>query len=184
MMHLRSAAATTAATVTVAVAFVLLAAASTSPVWAQAAPAAASSPEEPAILAVVDQFMTGLATNDFALMAKVRSEGAVNVIERPAPAPATGTLVTRRPFTTDGSKPNAFKEKYWDPIVHVRGSIAIVWAPYEFWRDGKTTHCGIDVFEMAKEQGTWRIGNMMWTVEPDACPSLRPTDVTRLRPAQ
>ena len=33
------------------------------------------------------------------------------------------------------------------PVVHVRGSLAVVWTPYEFWRDGKTSHCGVDVFE-------------------------------------
>jgi hypothetical protein len=47
--------------------------------------------------------------------------------------------------------------------VHVRGGLAIVWTSYELWRDGKTSHCGVDVFEMVKEQGTWKIGNAMWT---------------------
>ena len=52
----------------------------------------------------------------------------------------------------------------------------------EFWQGGKTSHCGIDVFELAKENGRWRIGNMMWTVEPDACATLRPADASRIRP--
>jgi hypothetical protein len=139
----------------------------------------ASSSEEAAILAVVDRFMIAISTNDFALMAQLRAEGSVNIVERPQ---AGGTLVTRRPFAPDGSKPGNFKERYWDPVVRVRGSLAVVWTPYEFWRDGKTSHCGVDVFEMFKEQGTWRIGNMMWTVEPDACPALRPGDASRVRP--
>ena len=145
-------------------------------------PAQTPSPapaEEAAILAVVDRFMIAISTNDFALMAQLRAEGSVNVVERPQ---AGGTLVTRRPFAPDGPKPGNYKERYWDPVVHVRGSLAVVWTPYEFWRDGKTSHCGIDVFEMFKEQGTWRIGNMMWTVEPDACPALRPADPSRVRP--
>ena len=141
--------------------------------------ASRASPEEAAILDVVDQFMIAISTNDVALMARLRAEGSVNVVERPQTG---GTLVTRRPFAPDGSKPGNYKERYWDPVVHVRGSLAVVWTPYEFWRDGKTSHCGIDVFEMFKEQGTWRIGNMMWTVEPDACPALRPGDPSRLRP--
>jgi hypothetical protein len=144
----------------------------------------AGSPEEEAILAVVDQFMIGISTNDFALLARIRLENSFNIVERPAPPPATGTIVTRRPFNPEGSKPGAFKERYWDPVVHVRGGLAVVWTPYEFWRDGKTSHCGVDVFEMVKEQGTWKIGNAMWTVEPDACPSLRPSDKSRLRPTQ
>jgi hypothetical protein len=37
-----------------------------------------------------------------------------------------------------------FRTRYWDPIVHVRGSIAVVWTP-QFWIDDKTSHCGTDV---------------------------------------
>ena len=144
-----------------------------------AAQTAAASSEEAAVLAVVDRFMIAISTNDFATLAQLRADGSFNVVERPQ---GGGTLVTRRPFAPDGSKPGNFKERYWDPVVHIRGSLAVVWTPYEFWRDGKTSHCGIDVFEMFKEQGTWRIGNMMWTVEPDACPALRPADASRVRP--
>jgi hypothetical protein len=35
---------------------------------------------------------------------------------------------------------------------------------------------------MVKENGTWRIGDAMWTVEPDACAALRPSDPARIRP--
>ncbi len=72
-----------------------------------------------------------------------------------------------------------FVERYWDPVVHVRNGIAVVWTPYEFLENGTSSHCGIDVFELAKENGRWRIGNMMWTVEPDACPAMRPADPSR-----
>jgi hypothetical protein len=143
--------------------------------------AAAPQPEQDAVLAVVDRFMTALSTNDFATLAALRVEGSVNIVERPDKS--SGTLVARRPFDPAGGKPGAYRERYWDPVVHVRGSIAVVWTPYEFWIDGKTSHCGIDVFEMVKEKGAWRIGNMMWTVEPDACAALRPADPKRIRPA-
>ena len=91
-------------------------------------------------------------------------------------------LLTAGPWIS-GNRTVEYRERYWDPIVHVRGSIAVVWTPYEFWTDGKTSHCGIDVFEMMKDQGAWKIANMMWTVEPDACAALRPADPARIRPA-
>ncbi len=139
-------------------------------------------PEEAAILAVVDRFMHAVSTKDSALMTELRLEGGFNVVERPAPT--GGTLVTRRVFTPAlGGSAGTYRERYWDPVVHVRGGIAVVWTPYQFWTDGKTSHCGIDVFDMMKEQGTWKIANMMWTVEPEACATLRPTDPSRIRPA-
>ena len=147
-----------------------------------AAQPAAQPQESEAVLAVVDAFMNAISTSDSAAMAKLRVEGGSIVVERPAPG--GGTLVTRRVFTPDASKPGDYRERYWDPVVHVRGKIAVVWTPYEFWQGGKTSHCGVDVFEMVKEHGTWKIGNAMWTVEPDGCPSLRPSDLSRLRPTR
>jgi hypothetical protein len=150
---------------------------------ATAAPRLAPSPqEEAAILAVVDRFMDAVSTNDAALLSEIRLDGGFNIVER---ASATGgTTITRRIFKPAETKPGAYRERYWDPIVHVRGSLAVVWTPYEFWIDGKTSHCGVDVFDMVREKGIWRIANAMWTVERDACPALRPADPSRLRPAR
>ena len=136
--------------------------------------------DEAAVLSVVDRFMEAISTNNVALMTELRFEGGFNVVERPAPAGKT--QLVRRVFEASSFKPGNYRERYWDPIVHVRGSIAVVWTPYEFWTDGKTSHCGIDVFDMAKQDGVWKIAGMMWTVEPDACSALRPTDPSRVRP--
>ena len=43
-----------------------------------------------------------------------------------------------------------------------------------FWQGGKTSHCGSTVRAVREESG-WRIASMMWTVEPEACPALRPS---------
>lgn len=145
--------------------------------------------EETAILAVIDQFMHAVTSGDNAAMARIRLEGTTTTVERPDPA--GGTAITRRPFpaapaATAAPAPasaNAMRERYWDPVVHVRGRLALVWTPYEFWRDGKTSHCGVDVFELTKQDGAWKIGNVMYTVEPDACPAMRPKDPSRVRPA-
>lgn len=62
----------------------------------------------------------------------------------------------------------------WSPKVVLRGTLmATVTAPYEFKLDGKTTHCGIDVFDLAKVDGQWKIASAVWTAEPDACAELK-----------
>lgn len=160
---------------------------------AGAGPARAQTPsaDEAAILGVIDQFMHAVTSGDAAAMARIRLEGTTTTIERPDPA--GGTVMQRRPFPTgtpaatsaapSSAPASAVRERYWDPVVHVRGSLAVVWTPYEFWRDGKTSHCGVDVFELTKQAGAWKIGNVMYTVEPDACPAMRPKDPGRVRPA-
>jgi hypothetical protein len=84
------------------------------------------------------------------------------------------------PARKDG---RALRERFWAPTVLVRGGIAVVWAPYEFWIDGKTSHCGVDAFNFIKVDDEWRIANAMWTVEPDACAQLRSSDAASIRPA-
>jgi len=143
------------------------------------------NPEEAAILAVIDRFMDAISTNDAALMAELRIEGGSTIVGRPNAAAPDAPLVTRRVFAPSASsRPGTSRERYWDPVVHVRSGIAVVWTPYEFWADGKSSHCGIDVFDLMKEKGVWRIANAMWTVEPEACASLRPADPSKVRPAR
>ena len=151
------------------------------PVAAQSQPPASTASAEAEILAVIDQFMIAVSTKDNDLMAKIRVDGTFNVVERPGEG-GKGTVVTRRPYKPINPSAETYLERYWDPIVHVRGSLAVVWTPYEFWRDGKTSHCGIDTFDLMKDQGQWKIVNAMWTVEPDACPEMRPKDPSRIRP--
>ena len=109
-------------------------------------------PDETAILAVVDRFMHAISANDTALLSELRLEGGFTIVERPSAS--GGTVVTRRVFKPEGGSRGAYRERYWDPTVLVRGSLAVVWTPYEFWIDGKTSHCGIDVFDMLKEPGS------------------------------
>jgi hypothetical protein len=151
---------------------------------AASAQSAPPNPEDAAILAVIDRFMDAISNNDSALMAELRIEGGSTITSRPNPAAADAPLVTRRVFAPTPPRPGAgpVRERYWDPVVHVRGAIAVVWTPYEFWSDGKSSHCGIDVFDLMKEKGVWRIANAMWTVEPEACAALRPADASKLRP--
>jgi hypothetical protein len=58
-----------------------------------------------------------------------------------------------------------------DPVVMIRGPIAVVWGEYEFLIDGKFSHCGVDSTDLVKIDGQWKIANIMWTVERDNCPT-------------
>jgi hypothetical protein len=52
----------------------------------------------------------------------------------------------------------------------VSGPVAMVWLPYDFYSDGKWSHCGVDLFTFLKADGRWRIATLVWSVEqPPAC---------------
>lgn len=59
----------------------------------------------------------------------------------------------------------------------------MVWAPYELWVNGDTSHCGVNVSGFVKVEDECLVSNSMWTVEPEACGELRPANRKATRPA-
>lgn len=63
-----------------------------------------------------------------------------------------------------------FVERGWDGDVAVSGVVATVTLPYDFYRDGTWSHCGVDVFTMVDTDSGWRIASLAYTVEqPPVC---------------
>lgn len=151
----------------------------------QRVPEGHQSEEETAVLVAMDRYMTAISESDFEAQAEMQAPGGMTYQWRPAEN--GGMHITAHPNTywTDSSREgeHVYRERYWSPAVMIRGGIAVVWAPYEFWIDGETSHCGIDVVDFVKIDGKWLVSNAMWTVEPDACAELRPVDPTKIRPA-
>lgn len=141
--------------------------------------------EEVAVLSTMDRYLRAISASDRQAMAALQSGDGMTYRAR---ATGTGGMdVVGRPnsWWVDPAREDGrtVRERYWSPTVLVRGAIAVVWAPYEFWIDGKSSHCGVDMFSFVKRDGRWLVANSMWTVEPDACPGLRPGEGTRIRPA-
>lgn len=54
-------------------------------------------------------------------------------------------------------KENTFKEKLIDFQISVDGKMANAWVPYEFWYKGQFSHCGVNSFQLIKEEESWKI---------------------------
>jgi hypothetical protein len=63
------------------------------------------------------------------------------------------------------------QERIWNPEVRIHGLIASVWAPYDFWIDGKLSHCGVDQFDLIKTGEGWKLAGGVYTVETRCDPS-------------
>ncbi|WP_457125949.1 nuclear transport factor 2 family protein [Mucilaginibacter sp. HD30] len=53
--------------------------------------------------------------------------------------------------------------------IKVDGELASVWAPYKFYVDDKFSHCGVDVFQLMKTAGGWKIIYIVDTRRKDSC---------------
>ena len=77
---------------------------------------------------------------------------------------------THREFLDQLTTPGAdWLERLWNPTVLVHGSMAVVWAEYDFHRDGAFSHCGVDAFSLFKTADGWKIAGTTYTVEPTGC---------------
>jgi len=151
------------------------------------------TPEDEAILKVVDTFLLALGNGDRELQKTVEySDGVLAISRFTKDAPGTVRRMPASQLQQPTPDHDPFVEVYWEPVVQLRGPFAQVWAPYELRNNGEVVHCGIDAFQLVKDQGAWKIQASMSTIEPDACDALgaksgavrRPLDGWRETPLQ
>lgn len=74
-------------------------------------------------------------------------------------------------FSQLASSKQVMRERMWNPEVRIHGLIATVWTPYDFWIDGKLSHCGIDAFDLIRTEEGWKIAGGTYTIEAKCEPS-------------
>ena len=58
-------------------------------------------------------------------------------------------------------------ERMGDAEVLVHERMASAWTPYEFYADGEFSHCGVNAFNLIRDETGWRITGIVYTMEPD-----------------
>lgn len=129
--------------------------------------------EEGQVMAPVQALFDGIARRDSAMiLATMRPDATATAAgEKP-----DGTKAVRRMSATDfaaGIKPGPerYEERPTDIAVEIDGDIAMVWAPYVFLVDGKVHHCGVDHFDLVRENGSWKIASVTWSSRTTGCPA-------------
>ena len=126
---------------------------------------------EAAVMAPINGMFAGLEARDGAMiLAQTRPEGGATVaMEKP-----DGSRAIRHLSWADfagGIKlgPERYQEKLLDPAVEVDGDVAMVWSRYVFTVDGKAQHCGVDHFDLVRENGGWKVLNVTWSQRTTGC---------------
>jgi len=124
-----------------------------------------------AVMAPINRLFAAMTARDpQALLAQLKPEGgATSANEGPDGARVVSHLSWAE-FATH-LKPGAerYEERLTDPAVEVDGDIAMVWSPYTFLIDGKVHHCGVDHFDLVRENGAWKILNITWSQRTTGC---------------
>ena len=121
---------------------------------------------EAAVMAPVNALLAAVSAKDgAAILAQVHPDGSATSV--------TDGKVNRMswPEMAGHFKPGGpkYEETISDPAIDIDGDIAMVWAPYIFRLDGKVHHCGVDHFDLVRDQGHWRVLNITWSSRTTGC---------------
>lgn len=65
--------------------------------------------------------------------------------------------------------PEVYDERITFDAIKIDGDLAMVWAPYKFYVGEKFSHCGVDSFQLIKENGEWKIQYLIDTRIRQGC---------------
>ena len=60
-------------------------------------------------------------------------------------------------------------EKITFSNILIDGDLASVWTPYEFYYQGKFSHCGVNSFQLVKSNNEWKVQYIIDTRRKDNC---------------
>jgi hypothetical protein len=129
-----------------------------------ATPARAQTPEDE-VVDVVQRLLDAIGDRDSASFRALVLPQLQNLVVFPeGDSVRLAWRETESSIISLGSPGPKYLERMWEPTVLVSGPIATVWTPYDFYRDGEFSHCGVDAFHLVKTGEGWRIAAIMYTV--------------------
>ena len=126
------------------------------------------SGEEQAVLNSVNSLLAAFNTGNAAeILRWVYPDGRVT---------GTGTLPNRSGVRSESWTQftqrlanSTFQETISDPAIEIDGDVAMIWAPFVVRIGGKVHNCGIDHFDLVRENGAWKTMNLTFSSRITGC---------------
>jgi Putative lumazine-binding len=123
------------------------------------------------ILAVLDRMAKAMERRDTALLTSVFAPGARLVGMRPRDGGTTMQTLTVQQFAefVANDKRDRWVERLHQPEVRIDGTLATVWAGYDFSFGTRRSHCGTDAFQLLRTGEGWKIVSLADTYRTEGC---------------
>lgn len=128
--------------------------------------------ETPAIMKPVTALFKGMNLGDSAMVRTAFTADATMA----SISNKDGKMVVRRESSIAGflkavGSPHKepWSEPIWDARVEVDSEFAQVWTPYAFYVGKNFSHCGVDAFQLIKQNGEWKIFYLADTRRKEGC---------------
>jgi hypothetical protein len=126
--------------------------------------------EEQFVIAAVEQFFKAIETRDAEIARNILlPEGVVFSIREEGGEKRIRSTSHEQIIDSFETSTEKMLERMWDPKILIHKEIAIVWTKYDFHRQGRFSHCGVDAFNLIKTPEGWKISGIIYTVEKEGC---------------
>jgi len=133
---------------------------------------AQSETERLAIMKPITNLFKGMNLGDSAMVRKTFTADATMA----SISNKEGKMVVRREASIAGflkavGSPHKepLSEPIWDARIEMDGDFAQVWTSYAFYIGKTFSHCGVDVFQLIKDNGEWKIFYIADTRRKEGC---------------
>lgn len=158
--------------IVLAAALLLPAGAAAQTTRAPADPPPARGAEAAAVLAPITALFAAFEAGDAAAMLRhVYPDGRVTASGRRGDGAANLRRQSWTEFADRVRPDRAFEERISDPLVEIDDDVAMVWAPFVVRVGGKVSNCGVDHFDLVRENGTWKVMNLTFSSRTTGCPT-------------
>jgi len=134
---------------------------------------AQSSPPGGKLKSVIERFFDGFHKQDSTIVKSVVSDAVI--MQTIGKDNEGQSIVKTENFNTflksivSIPKDKKFEEKLLDYEIKKDGNMANAWVSYEFWFDGKFSHCGVNSFQLFQDKGKWKIIYLIDTRRKESC---------------
>jgi hypothetical protein len=144
------------------------------PVWSDAGTArAAANPDSTRreVLAVLERLTQAMERRDTALLASIFLPGARLVGMRPREGKTVLQALTVEQFAAFMARDRRERwvERLHAPEVRIDGTLATVWARYDFHFGTELSHCGTDSFQLLRTPDGWKVASLADTYRTGGC---------------
>ncbi len=130
-----------------------------------------SDPRRAEVLLVVTKLFDGMRAADSASVRALFHPSAtlMTTAMRDGVPTASGTPIAPFLASIGTPRPDALDERTMNERVYLDGNLAMVWTDYEMFIGSRFSHCGVDVFTLARTADGWQIMALADTRRREGC---------------
>lgn len=127
--------------------------------------------DEESVKAVINKMFTAMKNGDSKSLIECFADSAIlqSVSEKDGKVSIKNEPIKDFADFVGTQAKGAADERISFDLVKIDAALAIAWTPYEFYYNGKFSHCGVDSYQLVRINGQWKIQYLIDTRRKEGC---------------